>query len=419
MNDESMSAAAGGRVEPARVRQDFPILSRTVRGHPLVYLDNAATTQKPRAVIEAVSHYYEQECASVRRGVHFLSEAATAAFEGARVKVQRLLGAASPSEIVFVRGATEGINLVARSYGGPHLHAGDEVLISGMEHHANIVPWQMICEERGAHLRVLPITDTGELVIERLQQMLNERTRIVSMVHVSNALGTVNPVKEIVQAAHARGVPVLIDGAQAAGHMPVDVRSIGCDFYVMSGHKVHGPTGIGVLYGRRELLEAMPPYQAGGDMIKSVTFERTVYQDPPWRFEAGTPDIAGAIGLGAAADYVLGLGLESVQRYEQELTRHALEAIGSVPGVRIVGMPQERSAIVSFIMQGVHPHDLGTVLDQQGIAIRAGHHCAQPLMARFGLPATARASFASYNTHEEIESLIAGLHLAREVLGHE
>ena len=383
-----------------------------------MYLDNAATTQKPRVVIDAVARYYEEECASVRRGVHFLSELATAAFEGARAKVQRLIGAESPQEIVFVRGATEGINLVARSFGGTQLRAGDEVLISGMEHHANIVPWQLICEERGAHLRVLPITDNGELVIERLQRMITERTRIVSMVHVSNAIGTVNPVREIVAMAHARGVPVMIDGAQSAGHLPVDVKAIGCDFYVMSGHKSLGPTGIGVLYGRRELLERMPPYQGGGDMIKSVTFERTSFQDAPWRFEAGTPDIAGAIGLGAAVDYLLGMGLESVQRYEHELTAHAVEAIASVPGVRIVGTPRERSSIVSFTLQGVHPHDLGTVLDQQGIAIRAGHHCAQPVMARFGLPATARVSFAVYNTHEEIESLLSGLRLAREVFGH-
>jgi len=405
----------GAALDVERVRRDFPILRQHVRGKPLVYLDNAATTQKPQAVIDALVRFYTTENANVHRGVHQLSERATASFERARSTVQRFLGAGEPSEIVFVRGATEGINLVAQSFARLRLAPGDEVLISTLEHHSNIVPWQMVCQQTGARLKVIPVNDRGELVVEELDSLLGNRTRLVSIVHVSNALGTVNPVREIVARAHARGVPVLVDGAQAVSHLPVDVRALDCDFYVFSGHKVFGPTGIGVLYAKRPLLEAMPPYQGGGDMISSVTFERTDYNRIPYRFEAGTPDIAGAIGLAAALDYVTAVGLDRIHAHERNLLDYATSRLASVPGVRLVGAAAERAAIVSFVMDGIHPHDIGTIVDRDGVAIRTGHHCCQPLMHRLGVDATARASFAVYNTAAEVDALAAALEHVREV----
>ena len=405
----------GAALDVERVRRDFPILRQHVRGKPLVYLDNAATTQKPQAVIDALVRFYTTENANVHRGVHQLSERATASFERARSTVQRFLGAGEPSEIVFVRGATEGINLVAQSFARLRLAPDDEVLISTLEHHSNIVPWQMVCQQTGARLKVIPVNDRGELVVEELDSLLGNRTRLVSIVHVSNALGTVNPVREIVARAHARGVPVLVDGAQAVSHLPVDVRALDCDFYVFSGHKVFGPTGIGVLYAKRPLLEAMPPYQGGGDMISSVTFERTDYNRIPYRFEAGTPDIAGAIGLAAALDYVTAVGLDRIHAHERNLLDYATSRLASVPGVRLVGAAAERAAIVSFVMDGIHPHDIGTIVDRDGVAIRTGHHCCQPLMHRLGVDATARASFAVYNTAAEVDALAAALEHVREV----
>jgi cysteine desulfurase/selenocysteine lyase len=393
-----------------RLREDFPILQQTVRGgRPLVYLDNAATTQKPRAVIDALAHYYERDNANVHRGVHELSERATAAYEGARATVQRFLGAASEREIVFTRGTTESINLVAQSFLRPRLRPDDEILISAMEHHSNIVPWQILREQTGARLRVVPIDDRGELVMEELDRLLGERTKLLALVHVSNALGTVVPVKAICALARERGVPVLLDGAQAAAHTPIDVRDLGCDFYALSGHKVFGPTGIGVLYGRESHLDAMPPWQGGGDMIASVTFEKTTYNVLPYKFEAGTPHIAGAIGLGAALDYVRGVGLDAIAAHEHELLCYATESVGALPGIRLVGTAREKAAVLSFVLRGVHAHDVGTVVDREGVAIRTGHHCAQPVMERFGVPATARASFALYNTREEVDALTAAL----------
>jgi len=408
-----MSPGAG--LDVKRLREDFPILHTTARGRPLVYLDNAATTQKPRAVIDALVRYYERDNANVHRGVHELSERATLAYEAARAKVRRLLNAREDREIVFVRGTTEAINLVAQSFGRSRVGPGDEVLVTGMEHHSNIVPWQLLCQERGARLRVLPIDDAGELALDELDELLGPRTRLLALVHVSNALGTVNPVRDIVAAAHARGVPVLVDGAQAVAHGPVDVQALGCDFYAFSGHKLYGPTGIGVLWARAELLEAMPPWQGGGDMIASVSFEKTTYNVIPYKFEAGTPHVAGAIGLGAAIDYLEAVGLEQVAAWEAELLRHAVEALEALPQVRLVGTARERAAVVSFLVDGVHPHDVGTILDQEGIAIRTGHHCAQPVMDRFGIPATARASFGLYNDHEEVEALVRALHRVFEV----
>jgi cysteine desulfurase/selenocysteine lyase len=404
-----------GAFDVDAIRRDFPILRQLIRGKPLVYLDNAATTQKPRAVIEALTRFYTEDNANVHRGVHLLSERATAAFEKARRAVQRFLGAADEREIVFVRGATEGINLVAQSWGRSHLKAGDEVLISALEHHSNIVPWQMICGETGAALKVIPVTDEGEIVLEEFERLLTPRTKLVAVVHVSNALGTITPVADLVRRAHARGVPVLVDGAQAVSHLPVDVRQLGCDFYVFSGHKVFGPTGIGVLYGKSRMLETMPPYQGGGDMISSVTFERTDYNSVPHRFEAGTPDIAGAIGLAAALDYVSSLGLDHVSAHERDLLAYATRKLSAVPGVRIVGQAAEKAAIVSFVMEGIHPHDIGTIVDGEGVAIRTGHHCCQPLMHRLGVDATARASFAFYNTMAEVDALAAALNRVREV----
>ena len=412
-----MSPAAQGGLDVKRLREDFPILHTTARGKPLVYLDNAATTQKPRAVIDALVRYYERDNANVHRGVHELSERATLEYEAARGKVSRLLNAREEREIVFVRGTTEAINLAAQSFGRSRVGPGDEVLLTAMEHHSNIVPWQLLCQERGARLRVLPIDDRGELALDELDELLGPRTRLLALAHVSNALGTVNPVREIVAAAHARRVPVLVDGAQAVAHGPVDVQALGCDFYAFSGHKLYGPTGIGALWARAELLEAMPPWQGGGDMISSVTFEKTTYNAVPYKFEAGTPHIAGAIGLGAAIDYLEAVGLARAAAWEAELLRHAVEALEELPRVRLVGTARERASVVSFLVDGVHPHDVGTILDQEGIAIRTGHHCAQPVMDRFGIPATARASFALYNTHEEVDALVRALHRVIEVFG--
>jgi cysteine desulfurase/selenocysteine lyase len=398
-----------------RIRKDFPILDQTVHGKPLVYLDNAATSQKPRAVIDAIEDYYTSDNANVHRGVHLLSERATAAYEGARARIRRFLNAAHLHEIVFVRGATEGINLVAQTYGRRAVGPGDEVVITTLEHHSNIVPWQMLCEEKRATLRVVPIDDAGEVDVPAYERLLGERTRLVAIAHVSNALGTIVPVKAMIEAAHRRGIPVLLDGAQAVPHLAVDVQALDCEFYTFSGHKIYGPTGIGVLYGKTALLERMPPYQGGGDMIKSVSFEKTTYNDLPYKFEAGTPYIAGAIGLGAALEYLEGLGLDRVAAYEQELLAHATERLSAIPGLRLVGTAREKAAVLSFVIDGVHAHDVGTILDREGIAVRTGHHCAMPVMTRFGLAATARASLALYNTREEIDALARALEKVREV----
>ncbi len=402
-------------LDVAALRKDFPILSTSVHGKPLVYLDNAASAQKPRAVIDAERHVYEQAYANVHRGVHSLSMRATDLYEAARVKVQKLLNAASHKEIVFTRGTTEAINLVAATYGRQHLGSGDEVLITGLEHHSNIVPWQMVCDEKGARLRVATLSDDGGVPLDQIDALIGDRTKIVSVAHVSNALGTILPVREIAGMAHARGAVLLVDGAQAAPRLPVDVRALGCDFYAFSGHKLYGPSGIGALYGRADHLMAMPPYQGGGDMILSVTFEKTVYNDIPYKFEAGTPNIAGSIALGAAVDYVNGIGLEAIHAYEDELLAYGTERLASVPGLRIVGTAPEKTGVLSFVLDSVHPHDIGTVLDYEGIAIRTGHHCAQPVMERFGIPATARASLAFYNTPAELDALAAGLGKVREM----
>lgn len=409
------TAQAPPRLDVERVRADFPALAEPLRGRPLVYLDNAATTQKPRVVMEAINNLYRTSYGNVHRGVHTLSARATEAFERARRTVQVHLGATRPEEIVFVRGATEGVNLVASSFAGPRLGPGDEVLVTGMEHHSNIVPWQMVCTERGARLVPVPINDRGELELDEYERLLGPRTRMVAVVHVSNALGTVNPVRDMVRLAHERGIPILVDGAQAVPHVQVDVAGLGCDFYVFSGHKTYGPSGVGALYGRYELLAGMPPYQGGGEMIRSVTFERTEYAEPPYRFEAGTPNIEGAIGLAAALDYLAGLGLPAVATHEHELLERATAALEAMPGVRLVGTAAEKAAVVSFVMEGVHPHDIGTILDREGVAVRAGHHCAQPVMDRFGVPATVRASFGLYNTAGEVDALVAGLARVREV----
>jgi cysteine desulfurase/selenocysteine lyase len=400
-----------------RIRADFPLLQRLVRGKPLVYLDNAATSQKPSQVIEAVSRYYATQNSNVHRGVYYLSEQATAAYEGARVKAQRFLNAARTDEVVFVRGTTEAINLVASSYGRLVLEPGDDVVISAMEHHSNIVPWQLLCESVGARLRVAPIDLTGTLLLEEFECALGPRTKIVALVHVSNSLGTINPIEQLVSLAKERGAVVLVDGAQAAPHMRVDVQRLGCDFYTTSGHKMYGPTGIGLLYGRSELLEAMPPYQGGGEMIRSVTFEKTTYAPPPMRFEAGTPHIAGSLGLGAAIDYIESIGWGFIHDQETALSEYALDQLSSVPGLRIVGSAEARAAVVSFVMDGIHAHDVGTIVDQAGVAIRTGHHCTQPVMDFFQVPATARASFAFYNTLGEVDILVRALKEAREVFG--
>jgi cysteine desulfurase/selenocysteine lyase len=398
-----------------RVRADFPILKQSVRGRPLVYLDNAATSQKPKAVLDAIVRFYEHDNANIHRGVHYLSERATEEFEAARKSVQLFLHAARPSEIVFVRGATEAINLVAQTYGRVHVGAGDEVLITTMEHHSNIVPWQLLCEEKHAKLKVAPINERGELMLEEFEALLTPRTKMVALAQVSNALGTINPVAAIIKMAHARNIPVLVDGAQAAPRMPVNVQELDCDFYVFSGHKTYGPTGIGVLYGKSALLEAMPPYQGGGDMISSVTFEKTIYNKVPHKFEAGTPDMAGAVGLRAAIEYMETLEMANIAAYEHELLTYAAAAVSELPGVRLIGTAKEKAGVLSFIVEGIHPHDVGTILDQEGIAIRAGHHCAQPAMERLGVNATARASFGMYNRKEEIDALVQGIQKVQEV----
>ncbi len=400
-----------------RIREDFPILKQQIHGRPLIYFDSAATSQKPQVVIDATSRFYEEQNSNVHRGVHYLSQLAPREYEDARVKIQRFINAAESHEIIYTRGTTESINLVAHSYGRKFVHEGDEIIISAMEHHSNIVPWQLLCEQTGARLRVIPINDAGELLIEEFAQMLNSRVKMVAVAHLSNALGTINPVKRIIELAHSRDIPVLVDGAQAAPHLKVDVRELDCDFYAFSGHKTCGPTGIGALYGKSHWLESMPPFMGGGDMIASVTFEKTTYNVLPYKFEAGTPNIAGAIGLGVAIDYLSGIGLDRIAAYEHELLEYATEVIGAIPGIKIFGTAREKASVLSFTLDGIHPHDVGTVLDDQGIAIRAGHHCAQPVMKRFGVPATARASFAFYNTKEEIDALAEGIYQVIEVLG--
>ena len=397
------------------VRKDFPILSREVQGKPLVYLDNAATSQKPQSVIDTLVRYYTEINANVHRGVHTLSQEATDEYEGARSKVRKLINAKEDAEIIFTRGTTEGINLVARTFGVQHVGEGDEVIISNMEHHSNVVPWQILCDQIGAHLRVVPINDDGELLMDEYEKMVGPRTKLVSIVHLSNALGTINPVKDIVAIAHQHDVPVLLDGAQSAPHLPVDVQDLDCDFYAFSGHKLYGPTGIGILYGKREILESMPVYQTGGEQIKSVTFEKTIYNDLPYKFEAGTPNIAGAIGLGAAIDYVNAIGLDRAEAYETELLHYGTEQLQTIEGLKLIGTAHHKSGVLSFLLEGIHPHDIGTVLDTQGIAIRTGHHCTQPLMQRFQIPATARASLAFYNTKAEIDALVEGIHKTFEV----
>lgn len=416
MNVEARRAAARHPAfDVERVRRDFPILHRRINGHPLAYLDNAASAQRPQAVIDAEMRYYAETHANVHRGVHTLSQRATDAFEGARDKVRGFINAASSREIVFVRGTTEAINLVAQSYARPRLRPGGEILITWLEHHSNIVPWQLVCEQTGAVLKVAPIDERGDVDLAAFERLLSPRTCLVALAHVSNSLGTVVPVERMITLARARGVAVLLDGAQAVPHLRVDVRALGCDFYAFSAHKMYGPTGIGVLYGREALLEEMPPWQGGGDMILTVRFDKTTYNSLPHKFEAGTPNIAGTVGFGAAIDYLEQVGLEPIATYEHELLEHATEALGSIPGVRLIGTSRHKSALVAFVLEGVHAHDLGTILDTEGIAIRTGHHCAMPVMEFYRVPATARASFAFYNTHEEIERLAAGVRRAHEV----
>jgi cysteine desulfurase/selenocysteine lyase len=401
-----------------KIRADFPALHQQVHGRPLVYLDNAATSQKPEAVIQAIANYYRHDNANIHRGVHELSQRATEQYEAVRHTVQQFLHAREAREIVFVRGATEAINLVAQSWGRRNLGRGDEVLITAMEHHSNIVPWQMLCEEKGARLRVAPINDDGELILENFEELLGPRTRVVAIAHVSNALGSVNPVQEIVRMVRrCCNAVVLVDGAQAAPHLAVDVQELDCDFYAVSAHKMYGPTGIGVLYGKAQLLEAMPPWQGGGDMISSVTFAKTIYNHIPYKFEAGTPNIAGVIGWGAAIDYLNKIGMDAIAAHEHELLVYATHCVGAIPGLRVIGAAPQKAGVLSFTIEGIHPHDIGTVLDREGIAVRTGHHCAQPVMERFGIPATARASFAMYNTREEIDALVRGIQKAKEFLG--
>ncbi|MBZ4374349.1 cysteine desulfurase [Corallococcus sp. AS-1-6] len=406
---------SGPGFDLARVRADFPILRQEVRGRPLVYLDSAATGQKPQAMLDALTRYYTHDNANVHRGVHILSERATQAFEDARETVRRFIHAKDVREVIFVRGTTEAINLVAATYGRKHVGPGDEVLISAMEHHSNIVPWQMVCDAAGAKLRVIPVDDRGELRMDAVDALLTEKTRLLAITHVSNALGSVNPIKELVAKAHAKNIPVLVDGAQSVTHFPVDVQDLGCDFYAFSGHKLFGPTGIGVLYGKLAMLESLPPYQGGGDMILSVTMEKTVYNRVPHRFEAGTPDMAGAVGLAAAIRYLEALGMENVSQHDQWLLAYATDALQSIPGLKLVGTAPRKTGVLSFTLEDVHPHDVGTILDQEGICIRTGHHCAQPLMQRFGVAATSRASLALYNTTEDVDALVKGLHKVREV----
>jgi cysteine desulfurase / selenocysteine lyase len=409
-------AARAREFDVARVRADFPILRRQARGRPLVYLDNAATTQKPQVVIDAITRYYTDSNANVHRGVHELSEIASEAYEQARRTIAAFFNSPDERQIIFTRNATESINLVAHAFGRSHVGTGDEVVISAMEHHSNIVPWQLLCEEKGARLRVIPMDDRGELLLDDLTSLLTDRTKLVSVTHMSNALGTVNPVEEIVRIAHARGVPVLLDGSQAAYHMPVDVQALDCDFYVATGHKLYGPTGIGVLYGKAEHLEAMPPFLGGGDMISSVTFERSTWNTLPHKFEAGTPHIEGAIGLGVAIAYIQSIGLAQVSEHERDLLEYGTAALESIDGVRLIGTARRKASILSFVMEGVHPHDIGTIVDREGVAIRTGHHCAQPVMDRFGIPATARASLAMYNSREDIDALVGALQRVHELM---
>ena len=401
----------------ARVREDFPILRERVHGKPLVYLDNANTTQKPQSVLEALDHYYRHDNANIHRATHLLSERATRAYEGARAKARQLVNARSTREVVFTRGTTDGINLVAQSWARAHLQPGDEILVTWMEHHSNIVPWQLVCEQTGAVLKVAPITDAGELDVEGFRSRLTARTKLVALVHVSNALGTINPVSELVAAARDAGAVTLVDGAQAVPHLPVDVQALGCDFYVFSSHKMYGPTGVGVLYGREALLDAMPPYQGGGDMIASVTFEKTEYNVLPYKFEAGTPNIAGVVGLGAAVDYLRGLDRAAALAHEDQLLDYATDLVSGIAGVQLIGRARARTSVLSFVLEGVHPHDIGTILDTEGVAVRTGQHCAQPVMDRYGITATVRASIGIYNTREEIDALVDGLHKVREVFG--
>jgi cysteine desulfurase/selenocysteine lyase len=411
----SIEISEQGLKAPSTFRSDFPALDQDVHGRPLVYLDNAATTQKPNSVIDAVRRFYNEDCSNVHRGVHELSLRATKAYEDARLAVKRFINAGNERDVIFVRGTTEAINLVASSYGRSHLKAGDEILISALEHHSNIVPWQLVCEQTGARLVVAPINDAGEVAVADFENRITERTRLIAVAHVSNALGTVVPVREIIATARRHDVPVLIDGAQAVPHVRVDVRELDCDFYAFSGHKVFGPTGIGVLYGKQDLLERMPPYQGGGDMIRSVTFERTTYNDLPYKFEAGTPDVAGAIGLAAALRYVSAIGMDRISQHEQDLLGYGTQLLESIPGLRLIGTAKEKAAVLSFVLEGIHPHDTGTVLDRLGIAVRTGHHCAQPVMERFGVPATTRASLAFYNTPSDLDALADGIRQVQEI----
>ncbi len=413
MSTVTSVVSAGFDVE--RIREDFPVLKQTIHGKPLVYLDSAATAQKPTVVIEAIRHFHEVDCANIHRGVHELSQRSTAAYEETRAKAKRFLNARSKAELIFVRGTTEGINLVASSWGRKNVKAGDEIIISALEHHSNIVPWQMLCEEKEAKLRVIPMNDRGELLLEEYEKMLNPRTRMVAVAHVSNALGTINPVGLIIDLAHKAGALTLIDGAQAAPHMNVDVQALDADFYTISGHKVFGPTGIGILYGKTRLLNAMPPYQGGGDMIRTVTFEKTTYNDLPYKFEAGTPNIAGGIGLGASLDYMNAIGIDKIAAYEHDLLLYGTEILSRIPGLRMIGTARDKAAVLSFVIEGIHPHDIGTILDRQGIAVRTGHHCAQPVMDWFNVPATTRASLAFYNTPAELDALAAGILKVKEL----
>jgi len=415
---ETVSQNTGSSLfDIASIRSDFPILDQEVHGHALVYLDNAATAQKPQPVIDAIEKYYRRDNANIHRGVHQLSERATRDYEESRKKVQQFLNAADSKEIIFLRGATEAINLIAQSYGRSQLQSGDEIIITEMEHHSNIVPWQLLCEQIGTVLRVVPFNGRGELSMEEFHRLLNPKTKLVSVVHVSNSLGTINPVEEIIEAAHSQGVPVVLDGAQALPHIAVDVQKLDCDFYVFSGHKLFAPTGIGALYGKRELLEKMPPYQGGGDMIRTVTFNKTEYSALPYKFEAGTPNIAGGIGLGAALDYLRTIGMDAISNYEHELLVYATQTVATVPGLQLIGTAENKASIVSFVLDGIHAHDIGTILDHQGVAIRAGHHCTMPVMQHYGVAATARASLAFYNNRDDVDRLVAAIHKAKELFG--
>jgi cysteine desulfurase/selenocysteine lyase len=417
LESDARGEAGGREYDVHAVRAQFPILATAVRGKPLVYLDSAATTQKPRAVIDAISRYYEAENANIHRGVHWLSEQATLRHDAVREQARSLLGAAHAHEVIFTRGTTDGINLVAASFGEAFVRAGDEIVVSALEHHSNIVPWQMLCGRTGARLRVIPMSDAGELDLDAFEELLGERTRLVAVGHVSNALGTINPIARIARLAHERGAAVLVDGAQAAPHLAIDVRALDCDFYVASGHKMYGPTGIGLLYGRESWLDRMPPYQGGGDMIASVTFERTTYAPLPQKFEAGTPHIAGVVGLGAAIEWMRSIGIDAIAAHEHAMLEHATARVGAIDGVRLVGTAREKAGVLSFVMDGVHPHDVGTILDAEGVAIRTGHHCAQPVMDRLGVSATARASIAAYTSRDDIDALADALGAVRRVFG--